>query len=132
MNEQDKQYLDAIKRYRIHHLSLEAKRAPEVFERLMDSEEASIWIHSGYYEVMVEVETGPKMMTLRHPDYPQAKLKSKWLWRMFWGKRKDYPSYVTAHRGLWLFWFLDTLGLVTPWRAFNNYLSFDKDWRGNQ
>ncbi len=51
---QDLHYLRAIKRWKIHHLSIEAKRAPEVFERLMDSEEAGVWILAGFYHVDVK------------------------------------------------------------------------------
>ena len=46
---QEEHYIQAIKRYRIHHLSIEAKRAPEVFERLMDL--GPVWIYEGYYTI---------------------------------------------------------------------------------
>lgn len=55
MTEQDRIYIRAIKRWKIHHRSIEAKRAPEVFERLMEMEEAGVWILAGFYHIDKEL-----------------------------------------------------------------------------
>lgn len=49
--QQDDIYLNTIKRWRIHCNSIESKRSPEVFNRLLDLNK--IQIIEGYYEIML-------------------------------------------------------------------------------